>query len=147
MRNWRRRAGTRHLSIGGSTADSDSCVTLAKLGALEVGLGRLWWRLTAMTSRSRRPDGVRSGDVQRLRDEIALLAGSVAPFDNRCARQLSQQLDQLRRHLAAAAYDPAGENDPERRIAAGALEPVRDHLASLREQVARAARPGARPER
>lgn len=146
MRN-PRLAGTHHPSIDGSTADSDSWATLAELGALEVGLGRRWWRLTAMTSRSRRPHGVRAADIQQLGDEIELLAGSVAPFDNRHARQLSQQLDQLQRHVAAVAYDPAGENDPERRIAAGALEPVRDHLASLREQVARAARPGARPER
>lgn len=146
MRNLRRLTGTRGSDTGGSTSDDDLLVMLAELGAVEVGLGRLWWRLTAMTSRNQRPHGVRADDFRQLGDEIALLASSVASFDDRRARRLSQQLDQLRRHLVAVAYDPTGENGPERRILYGALEPVRDHLESLHNQVAQAARHGARAE-
>jgi hypothetical protein len=52
MRNLRRLAGTRRPNTGGSTPDDDSLVTLPELGAVEIGLGKLWWRLTAITRRS-----------------------------------------------------------------------------------------------
>ncbi|MGH8896691.1 MAG: hypothetical protein ACRDZ4_06600 [Egibacteraceae bacterium] len=82
-----------------------------------------------------------------ISNEIRGRSGSVASFGDRRARQLSQQLGELGRHLEAVAHDSAGEDDPERRIAAGALEPVRDHIDSLRGQVAQAARNGEEVQR